>query len=409
MSTRGFSDPGLNAERVRRDNLGRVLRELHVAGSLSRSDLVARALLDRSTIGALVEDLARRGLASETVGRGDGMPGRPSSLVNLREDGVRVLAMDIAAGSNAAAVIGLAGHVHRQVRFPRGGRRSVRATIDSLLPPVRDLLATAGGRSTIAVGVAVAGVVSRSDGVVDTAPGLGWEGVPLAELVADRLDLDLPVYVGNEADLGARAEHVRGAGVGVDELLYVSGEIGGGAILDGRSLASQDGPLCEFGHIPVNPEGERCECGSIGCWCTEVGAGALLRRAGVSSGRGDAGSSGPGLEQVIRVAASGEPQALRALDTEARWLGIGLAGLLNVLGPRRIVLGGFLARIYPYVIDRLRDEVDRRALRTARANLEIVPGRLGEDAALLGAAELALEPLLQDPTLVSTAEITPDS
>ena len=409
-------DPGLNAERVRRDNLGRILRELHVSGPLTRSELVARTLLDRSTIGGLVEDLARRGLAVESAGLGAGMPGRPSSVVDARHDSVRVLAIDIAADTIAAAVVGLGGHVYGQVRLPHPVEDgSPAATISALEPAARDLLTTAGGRSMIAVGVSVAGVVSQPDGVVDVAPslGLGWRRLALVELVADHLDLDLPVYLGNEADLAARAEHIRGAGIGVDDLLYVSGEIGGGAILGGRALSSQDGHLGEIGHLPLNPDGERCLCGSTGCWRTEVAAETLLRRGGVSEApghaQGHARGSGEAIERVTRAAARGDRRALEAMDAEGRWLGVGLAGLLNILGPRRIILGGFLARIFPCVIDRLLEEIDRRGLEAARAGLEVVPGALGEDAALLGAAELALEPVLQDPTLVSAAEITPDS
>ena len=147
------------------------------------------------------------------------------------------------------------------------------------------------------------------------------------------------------------------------------------------------------------------------------GADQLLRRAGDSEAagparghaEGQARGSGEAIKRVIQAAAHGDRRALEAMDAEGRWLGIGLAGLLNILGPRRIILGGFLARIFPCMIDRLLEEIDRRGLEAARAGLEIVPGALGDDAALLGAAELALEPVLQDPTLVSAAEITPDS
>jgi predicted NBD/HSP70 family sugar kinase len=402
-------DPGLNAGRVRRDNLGRVLWELHLTGSLSRSDLVARTLLDRSTIGGLVEDLVRRGLAVEKAGHGAGLPGRPSAVVQVREDSVRVLSIDIAAPSLAAAVVGLGGRVHGVIRSSQGAcQRSPAETIRALEPLVRDLVARAGGRSMIAVGVSVPGVVSPLQGTVDLAPSLGWRRIPLVELVAERLDLDLPVYLGNEAVLAARAEHLRGAGVGVRDLLYVSGEIGGGVILGGRALSSEDGRPGEIGHLPVNPGGQPCECGSRGCWRTEVGAGALLR-AGRATTHCDASSSADDIEGVIRATVHGDRQAIQAMDEEGRWLGIGLAGLLNVLGPRRIILGGFLARIFPHVIDRILEEVDRRGLETARTGLEIVPGALGEDAALLGAAELALEPLLADPTLVAAAQITPAS
>jgi len=130
-------DPGLNAERVRRDNLGRILHELHVSGPLTRSELVARTLLDRSTIGGLVEDLARRGLAVESAGLGAGVPGRPSSVVEVRHDSVRVLAIDIAADTIAAAVVGLGGHVYGQVRLPHRGEGGSPVATITVLEPAR--------------------------------------------------------------------------------------------------------------------------------------------------------------------------------------------------------------------------------------------------------------------------------
>ena len=397
--------PGLNAERVRRDNLGRVLRALHVAGPLSRSDLVARTTLDRSTIGGLVEDLARRGLVSESPGHGgsgSGGPGRPSSVVQARRDGIRVLAIDIRVDGIAAAIVGLGGHVHGRADAPsRSGAPSPEAAVETIRPAVRSLLAQAGGRSVIAAGVSVPGIVSKPDGIVELSLDLGWRRVALVELLAERLEPDLPVHLGNEADLAARAEHLRGAGAGVDDLLYISGSIGGGVVLGGQALTSEDGHPGEVGHLPVNPTGERCACGSYGCWRTEVGLEALLRRAGRHGGPDGATA------RLVRAAGAGDPGILAALETHGRWLGIGLAGLVNVLGPRRVILGGFLASIFPWTVDAVLEEIERRALETARAGLEVVPGALGDDAALLGAAELALEPVLADPTLVSAAEITP--
>ena len=103
------------------------------------------------------------------------------------------------------------------------------------------------------------------------------------------------------------------------------------------------------------------------------------------------------VEAVIREAAAGSGAALGALNHVGRWLGVGLAALVNILNPRLIVLGGRFARIHPYVIDAIEDELARRALPASRALIRIVPATMGFDASLLGAAELAFEPLLNDP------------
>jgi predicted NBD/HSP70 family sugar kinase len=103
------------------------------------------------------------------------------------------------------------------------------------------------------------------------------------------------------------------------------------------------------------------------------------------------------VDAVLADAAAGDPAALEALESVGRWLGIGLAGLVNVFDPRRIVLGGLFGRIHPFVAPTVERELDRRALPAPRTLVRLVPAALGEDAPLLGAAELAFESLLADP------------
>jgi predicted NBD/HSP70 family sugar kinase len=144
--------------------------------------------------------------------------------------------------------------------------------------------------------------------------------------------------------------------------------------------------------MPVNPDGLPCRCGSIGCWETEVGVGALLRRAGYPAEGGT-----EAFASVLEEADAGSSFALGAFAETGRWLGIGLAGIINILNPRLVLLGGRLAQSYPYVRSALEAELDRRVLRASRQLVRVVPTALGEDAPLRGAAELAFEPLLADP------------
>jgi len=200
--------------------------------------------------------------------------------------------------------------------------------------------------------------------------------------------------VANDADLGALAEVRRGAARGATNVLFISGEVGvgGGLVVDGKPMTGVAGYAGEVGHIPVNPIGSPCRCGSVGCWETEIGAHALLRRAGHPADGG-----GAEVDAVLREAAAGAPLALAALDEVGRWVGFGLAGLVNVFNPRLIVLGGLLGRIHPYIDEVVGRELDRLTLPAPRRLVRVVAASLGADAPLLGAAELAFEPLLADP------------
>ena len=394
--TVGPVEIGQRSETVRRANLGAIVRELHAHGALSRSELVARTGLTRSAIRSLVGELVHAGLAAEGPATRLGTPGRPSPVVRLVAGSAVVVALDIAVDSLAAAIVGLGGRTLARVRIERSREHS---SVDEIAADLTGLARTVLGRRSAAepvvgIGVAVVGVVRRSDGVVSMAPNLGWRDIPLGDRLARALDLSVPISVANEADLGTLAELRRGAAVGADDLVYISGEVGvgGGVIVGGRPLTGVAGYAGEVGHMPVNPQGAPCRCGSVGCWETEVGEDALLVRAGLMPGGGRAA-----VDTVLREAAAGSATAQAALDHVGTWLGLGLASLVNLLNPQLIVLGGRFGRMYPFVTRALHAELDRRTLPAARSLVTVIPTSLGVDAPLLGAAELALEPLLADP------------
>jgi predicted NBD/HSP70 family sugar kinase len=388
--------PGSNSETIRRDNLSAILREVHLAGPRTRSDLVAVTGLNRSTVADLVAQLAEGGLVREEPGGRLGGPGRPSPSVHPVRDGAVVLAISIAVHWLTVALVGLGGDVVDRVRRDRyGGPPTLDQTLADMLEMSRPMLDQPGIRERLAgVGVAAVGPVRSDDGYVHFAPNLGWSAVPMATRIAGLLDLPVPVVVRNEADLGARAEHLRGAGAGVDDLVYLSCDVGvgGGIITGGRPLVGASGYAGEVGHVAIDPEGLRCGCGARGCWETVVGERALLRNAGRDP------DGGPReVDSVLRAADAGDPVALAATAAIARWLGIGIAGLVNMFDPRVVVLGGLFGRVSALVLADVQAELSRRVLSVAREQVRIVPSTLGDDAPLLGAAERAFEPLLADP------------
>jgi predicted NBD/HSP70 family sugar kinase len=398
--------PGSNSESIRRDNLSAVLREVHLAGPRSRSEIVALTGLNRSTVAGIVAELSELGLVHEEPGDRQGMPGRPSPWIHATPDGAVVLAIGITVHALAVAVVGLGGHVHELERVRMAhARPSLEEDLEAMRDIGRRLLDRTGLRDRlVGVGVAAVGAVRSEDGFVHFAPNLGWSTVPLARLVGERLGLGVPVVVRNEADLGARAEHLRGAGVGFDDLLYLSCDVGvgGGVITGGWPLTGASGYGGEVGHFPVNPQGSLCGCGSRGCWESEVGQRALLRRAGRDPDAGPEEVAG-----LLREAERGDADALAALADVGRWLGLGLAGLVNVFDPQIVVLGGLFAEVAPFTLPVAREQLEDRKLAITREPVELVISQLGADAPVLGAAERAFEPLLADPAQLASLRTGP--
>jgi predicted NBD/HSP70 family sugar kinase len=381
---------------LRRSNLALVLDQVRRRGPSSRSQLVAATGLTRSAIAGLVGELEMLQLVIEGPSEPDGRPGRPSPVVRIDDRSVGVLAIEIFVDEIGAAVVALDGSVVDAVRVERPRTRvSVAETISDVAHLVERLdVPIERLRRLVGCGVSVPGLVSGADGGVVAAPNLGWLDVALADELAPVIGRGLAIRVGNDADLGALAESRFGAGVGSDHMIFVSGEVGvgGGLVVGGRPVAGHLGFAGEIGHLPVNPEGRRCRCGSIGCWETEVGEPALLARANL-----DPDGGRQALDELLARAADGDSVSLDALTSEARWLAIGIAGLVNVLDLDTVVLGGLFARVLPTIREQLDVELADRAYRAARREVAVVGASLGSRAVTVGAAELAFGPLLDDP------------
>lgn len=392
--THGRDLMGQRSETVRRANLGAIVRELYARGPLSRSELVRRTGLTRSAIRVLTGQLTAAGFVAEGQAPPLGVPGRPSHLVRLVPGGALVLALEIAVDSSAAAVVGLDGSVDGWVRRERAVGVDPTERAHGLAALAARVLGDRTVDDVVGIAVAVPGVVRRRDGFVSMAPNLRWRDVPFGEMTAGALGTTVPVAVANEADLAALAELRRGAARGESDVVLVSGAIGvgGGLVAGGRPLLGAAGYGGEIGHMPVLPAGAPCRCGSIGCWETVVGLEAILARAGREPDGGLVA-----LDGMLRDAASGLPAARAAVEETGEWLGIGLAGLVNLLNPRLVVLGGVFETLFPFVAERIDAELDRRVLPAPRALVRVVPAKLGADAPLRGAAELAFEALLEDP------------
>lgn len=393
---------GISAEELRRHNLATVLDHLHLVGEASRSQITSITGLNRSTVADLIGELEELGLVREgprTIVTG---PGRPSPVVRVRPDGAVVLAIEISVDSTAVATIGIGGHIFDQVRVARPrGHPSPTDTVHqaaALAGPLLEKLPPS--RQLVGVGAAVVGTARRDDGVVHLAPNLGWRDIPLAGLMTAELGLGVPVVIANDADLCALGEHRRSR-PNVAHLVYVSGEvgIGCGVIVDGDPLLGSAGYAGEAGHTLINPDGRQCGCGEIGCWETEAGEAALLRRAGLD-GPGDGLAA---LDVLVEQAVGRDQKTLAAISETGRWLGYGIGNLINVFNPEVVVLGGLYHRLFPHIEAAARAGVER-ALPASRQVVEIAPSSVGADAALIGAAERVLLDVIADParSLVGT-------
>lgn len=384
---------GNNHDDVRRHNLSIIVRILHRGGSASRSLLTRQTGLNRSTIAALVGELAELGIVEERNPDATNQVGRPSPIVAVSE---RVVALAVNPEIDAVTIgiVGLDGTVHRRIRHPTEHSPSVGEAVDIAVAEIAELRGELDSRFHVTgIGVAVPGLVRAHDGLVRLAPHLGWVDEPLAEMLEQATGY--PVFAANDASLGAMAERYFGAGKGLTDLIYLNGGasgIGGGVIAGGNPIGGVAGYAGEFGHTRVSAGPATDSAGIVGTLEAEVRRSALLAVLGLASADADE------LQQALIESTS--PEVRAEVERQLDFLAVALGGAINILNPQLVVLGGFLASLLAVDAPRLHDAVASQALLAPFGTVRIAAAELGSNLLMIGAAELAFERLLDDPASI---------
>ncbi len=386
---------GNNRDSTRQHNLSTVLGLVHSMGGVSRAQLTRATGLNRSTIAALVGELVHLGLVLESDLDQEQQHGRPSIMI---EPGPGALALAVNPDIDvvSVALVSLGGHIVNPVRFHTVRAPSV-AEVVNIVSAIYTGMRTSlpAGHRVMGVGLAIPGLVDPVDGTVIEAPHLGWRDQPLGALLSDALKL--PVTSANDAVAGARAQATFGAGRDVSDLIYLYGGasgIGGGVISGGRLIRGATGFAGQLGHTHVRTGGVECTCGSFGCLEAAVTREELIAAVGLAPGETESLEEAV-MEKLRDGSASRELQAI--IDRQVQLLAIALKSVVNLLNPSLIVLGGFLRILVRAAPGALAEALDTPGARGPRESVAIELAPLGEDPILVGAAELAFEPLIRDP------------
>ena len=386
---------------LHRPSAGGVLELVWRERRISRAEIARRTGLSRSTVSEIVEGLLKTRLIAE-VGDGPSEGGRRPVVLQFQDDAYGILGIDVGAAHVAAALIDLRGQVlaweyvaHPVRSDPKGTLRLMTELSETCLKKWK-----LGKDRLAGIGVAVPSPVDpKEPDRVSEVVMPEWQGTLVGESLRARFHV--PVFVDNDANLGALAERWWGAGRDVDDFAYVkvATGVGAGLIVRKEIYRGANGVAGEIGHLAIDPKGELCVCGLRGCLATRVGSRALIARAAALQ---DEYPESPlsGKELTITAiedaALSGDPLALRVVEEAAEYLGIAVAGMLNLLNPGRVIIGGGLARLGELLLSRLRRSMSSRTLVSSIAPTEIVTSELGPRTVALGAATLVLQNALAD-------------
>ncbi len=307
-----------------------------------------------------------------------------------------VVAVDLGGTLIRSALMNEKGEILTRAQRETLAQEGPEPVIGRIEACIRDV-----ARGTEAISIAAPGPLDPWKGIIHQAPNLpGWREVPLADIL-DRA-FKVPVYLNNDANLAALAEHRFGAGQGVNDLIYltISTGIGGGIISQGRLLVGARGLAAEVGHMILEPEGPPCGCGGRGHLESLASGPAIARRAVEEIEKGAETSitrlvegklSEVTAKVVAQAAQAGDPLANSIFKEAGFYIGLGIANLLHILNPELIIIGGGVSKAGDLLFDPIRATVKARAIPSIKEGVKIVPSALGDDVGLLGAAALVLK------------------
>ena len=311
------------------------------------------------------------------------------------------IGIDIGGTKVAGGVVDGDGVITHRARRDTPHRSTSPSVVEDTIVDVVDELTHIVGSDIAAVGIGAAGFVAADRATVVFAPHLSWRHEPLQEALQKRVAA--PISVDNDANAAVWAEWKFGAAQGETHVMMITlgTGIGGGILVNGHVQRGRFGIAGEFGHMQVVPGGHRCECGNRGCWEQYASGNALVREARslflanspIASDLLDRVEGRPGNltgPLITEAARDGDPTARELLAEMGNWLGVGIANLAAAFDPGTFVVGGGVSAAGDLLLDSARETFKRRLTgRGYRPEARIVAARLGNDAGLIGAADLA--------------------
>lgn len=384
---------------VRLRNRSALLTKLFLDGPLTRQDLVRSTGLSQPAVSNVVADLIDEGLVVE-AGAAESDGGRPSMLLRIAPRFAFLIGVDVGETRVRVELFDFAMTLLASVEYPLDPARTepdlVAGHVLAGIEAVTGQAGVAPG-DVLGVGIGVSGVVEQGTEAVVHAQALGWDRVPLERLIG--AGTDLPLHIDNGAKTLGQAEMWFGAGRGARHAVFalVGSGVGASVVTNGATYRGASSSAGEWGHTTLVYGGRVCRCGARGCLEAYVGAEAIIDRyREARRGRPVPGEDEESQIAALVAAAETSATARRVLEDTAGYLGAGVANLINLFNPERVVLGGWAAMALGDLLPAVREAAGRQALRQPYEQASIELCRLGVDAVALGAATLPIARFLTE-------------
>jgi glucokinase-like ROK family protein len=393
---------------VRKYNSAVVLNTIRHRAPLSRAEVAKFTGLNRSTVSQIINSLLESKLVQETVLQSDRV-GRPGLLLELNPNCGFAVGIEIGVDFISLVVTDFVANVLWRQRIISDIHDSLDIVLERAFKMTEEALRKGNSLNMrpLGIGLGIPGLVDLIHGELKFAPNLGWKNVPICNLWSRRFNL--PIFVDNEAKAAALGEYYFGIARGQNNFIFLNAGVGLGAgiMIDGKLFRGSHGYASEVGHMIMDPQGEVCGCGNRGCWETQAGPRAVIRRfretleQGVPSAVLHAANNeldNITFETIANAANQGDDAALIAMHEVGESLGFGIANLVNVFNPQMVILGGELNYASEILLPIIKEVVAVNAMKLENEDLIIAASVHGRDACVMGAAALVLDDILHEPS-----------
>jgi predicted NBD/HSP70 family sugar kinase len=406
QSNRTAATKGADLRLMRELNRLLILNSVRVPGPITRVAVAHRTGLSRTTVSSIVDELLADNLLFEgqTV---EAAPtgGRRATLLHFNADAGYVIGIDMGRSHLTLLLTNLAGEIVARCSGPFDAALGPEACLHQLSDRLLAFVAEhhIGWHQIIGVGMGIPGPIDAASRVLIRPPRMpGWDQFDIRS-VLERV-CKVPIYLDNDANMGAVGESQYGAGRHVENMAYVkvATGIGCGLIVNGEIFRGSGGAAGELGHVTIDDNGPICDCGNRGCLEVVAGAAAVTLAAAPGIRRDGTDAAKPlDVADVVHAALEGNTAARDAIARAGYHIGIALAGLVNIFNPSLILLDGSMARAGDLLLEPIRQAIGRRSLAASSSTTRIDLAQLGDNAIALGAVATVIEAAFGPPALAT--------
>jgi len=392
-----------NNKFLKRLNRMTILNVIREYGAISKIELSKITGLSPTAVGSITSELQEEGYIHET-GKGESKGGRPPKLLELKPGSYYSVGVDFDVDYMNLALVDITGQVIDQKSHKVPKWDSVENVAEKLELMIAQIINkhSINRQKLLGIGISIPGLVDLNKSEIIMAPNLGWKNINLKSYLIQLKDV--PLYIENEAMASAIYENWIGSCRGIENFVCINikSGIGAGIFINGKPYRGVSGTAGEIGHMVVDENGPRCGCGNFGCLETLASAAYIEQRArkmarqGVSiklSSYKDIDSIS--IDDVAEAARNGDEASIDILRESGRYLGMAIANTINMLNPKRIVLGKEFTKYADIVLDTVKAVVERKALRSPAAVVEIIASEIGDKASTIGAALIPIKELME--------------